>query len=66
MKKLIIIALAAISTGSVYAAPQQNPQKPDSTKVKKVKLRSSPSNIRINGDTTEIRVVKDTTRKPLR
>ena len=56
MKKLIsMIALAAITAGSVYAAPMQQQ---DTTKVKKTKKATG--NIKLKGDTTEITVKKDT------
>ncbi len=57
MKKLIsMIALAAITMGSVYAAPMQQQ---DTTKVKKTKVKRENGNVKIKGDTTEIKNKKD-------
>lgn len=57
------MALAALTAGSVYAAPLQQLPKIDTAKTKKVKPRSGTGTIRINGDTTEVKVVKDSIKK---
>ncbi len=62
MKKLIsMIALAAITAGSVYAAPMQQQQ--DTTKMKKkMKSDDGKMKMKMKGDTTKWKMKKDSIR----